>query len=130
MVLAGTVLQSVLELIMGGQPLAGGRWGSRRSIGAPLVFMAHYGRCGKLFERGENLRLQACDLALLLPRWQRNERLRIPVAIHRIGLGNAVEVSRRAIEVLLLQRIVLVIMTAGTTDCQPKPDSSRGTHAV
>ena len=70
------------------------------------------------------------QLGLLLDRRRRDERRRVDVLERLAPLGNVVEVGQDLVELLLRERVELVVVAAGATERQAEPDRRRRLDAV
>src|SRR5262245_26603411 len=80
--------------------------------------------------RTVHLLVQPFQYGFLLLRWSCDERFFISKVVDKSLFRNVVEVGEKLIELLLSDRVILMVMTARTSDGQPQPDGRGCFHTV
>ena len=126
----GGVLEVVFERVVGEQTHPGG---SRDEVKSPrLPLRQQFGDLivGQLSFGGFDLALDLAQPAFLRRRRQLQQRLRIaPLPVESL-LGDVVKEGEEAVEVLLRDGVVLVIVAAPATHRHAQPDGGGGVEAV
>src|SRR5205823_14177517 len=77
-----------------------------------------------------DLLMEVVQLSLLLQSGQRQHRVGISLVPVEAALRDGIEERKKSIKILLLDRIVLVIVTAGATHGESQPGRCRRARAV
>src|SRR5271157_4512886 len=92
----------------------------------PLVLLRHHVLFGNRGQRLGDLAVELLDFLLLFRSGQFQHRRGVSRLAVEAAFGDGVEEGEHAIEILLLDRVVLVIVAAGASDGQAKPGGAGG----